>query len=95
MTYDEIKKNFVGRWVLITNCIRSEYNQLVGGIPVAIADSAFEGQEDGFYDEFKDPKYSPRASKDMNYNNVPGFVNFYGSMEMVGENVDTYNRKQD
>ena len=95
MTIEEIEEKFTGKWVLVTNCVYSEYNQVVGGIPVAEADSAFEGQADGFYDEFKDPKYSPRMSDDMNYDNTPGFVNFFGnagSIEMVGENANTYNR---
>ena len=90
MTYEEILKKFAGKWVLVTNCVYSEYNQVVGGFPVAEADSAFEGQEDGFYDEYKDPKYSPRMSKDMNYDNVPGILGFYGTPELVGENANTY-----
>ena len=93
MTYEEILKKFAGKWVLVTNCVYSEYNQVVGGIPVAEADSAFEGQEDGFYDEYKNPKYSPRMSKDMNYDNVPGILGFYGTPELVGENANTYNRQ--
>ena len=93
MTYEEIKEKFSGKWVLATNCVYSEYNQVIGGIPVAEADSPFEGQEDGFYDEFKDPKYSPRMSNNMNYDDVPGFVNFFGTAEMVGENANTYTRE--
>jgi len=89
MKIEEMEKEFTGKWVLVTNCIYSEYDQVIGGIPVAVADSEFEGQRDGFYDEFKDPKYSPRFSNDMNYDNTPGFVNFFGTagnVEMVGEN---------
>ena len=96
MTIEEIETIFAGKWVLITNCVYSEYNQVIGGIPVAEADSEFEGQGDGFYDEFKDPKYSPRFSNDMNYDNTPGFVNFFGNVgvaEMVGENANNYNRQ--
>jgi len=93
MTYDEIIEKFIGKWVLVINCVLSEYNQVLGGTPVAEADSPYEGQEDGFYDEFKDPKYSPRMSKNMNYDDVPGFVNFFGTAEMVGENANTYTRE--
>ncbi|MCL2820124.1 MAG: hypothetical protein FWD38_04750 [Oscillospiraceae bacterium] len=95
MTIEEIEIEFAGKWVLVTNCVHSEYNQVIGGIPVAIADSPFEGQKDGFYDEFKDPKYSPRMSNNMNYDDVPGFVNFFGTAEMVGENANTYIRTQE
>ena len=94
-TIDEIRKIFAGKWVLVTNCELSEYNQVLGGIPVAEADSPFEGQADGFYDEYKDPKYSPRMSKNMNYDDVPGFVNFFGTAEMVGENANAYAGKQE
>ena len=96
MKIEEIEKKFAGKWVLVTNCKYSEYNEVIGGIPVAEADSEFEGQGDGFYDEFKDPKYSPRFSNDMNYDNTPGFVNFFGNagaVEMVGENANNYNRQ--
>ena len=96
MTIEEIEREFAGKWVLVTNCVYSEYNQVIGGIPVAEADSEFEGQRDGFYDEFKDPKYSPRFSNDMNYDNIPGFVNFFGNAGaagIVGENANNYNRQ--
>jgi len=96
MTIDEIEREFAGKWVLVTNCVYSEYNQVIGGIPVAVADSEFEGQRDGFYDEFKDPKYAPRFSNDMNYDNIPGFVNFFGNAGaagIVGENANNYNRQ--
>jgi len=96
MTIEEIENEFSGKWVLVTNCVYSEYNQVIGGIPVAEADSPFEGQSDGFYDEFKDPKYSPRMSDNMNYDDVPGFVNFFGNAgaaEVVAENEINYNRQ--
>jgi len=92
MTIEEIEKEFAGKWVLVTNCVYSEYNEVIGGIPVAEADSLFEGQRDGFYDEFKDPKYSPRMSNNMNYDDVPGFVIFLGNIgaaDMVSENAST------
>jgi hypothetical protein len=93
MSYEEMKEKFAGKWILVTNCESSTYGLLLGGVPVAVADSIFEGQEDGFYDEYKDPKYSPRMSNNMNYDDVPGFVNFFGTAELVGENANTYTRK--
>jgi len=92
MTIEEIEKKFAGKWVLVVNCILSEYNQVLGGTPVTEADSPFEGQRDGFYNEFKDPKYSPRMSNNMNYDDVPGFVNFFGNAgvaDMIVENANT------
>jgi hypothetical protein len=86
MTYDEMEKEFIGKWILIANCKYSEYRKLLGGIPVAVADTIFEGQRDGFYDKFKDPKYAPRADRDFDYDSVPGILSFFNSLEVVGEN---------
>ena len=44
MSIEEIESKFTGKWVLVTNCVYSEYNEVIGGIPVAEADSPFEGQ---------------------------------------------------
>ena len=69
--------------MLIVNCKYSEAGDFLGGIPVAVAESIFEGQEDGFCDEYKDTKDAPRTYRDFNYDNVPGFVNFFATTEMV------------
>ncbi|MCL2224124.1 MAG: hypothetical protein FWB96_04045 [Defluviitaleaceae bacterium] len=87
MTYEEMEKNFVGKWVLIVNCDYTKHSKLVGGTPVAVADTIFEGQEDGFYDKFKNPMYSPRAYEDFNYDNIPGIFGFNGSLEVEGVTV--------
>ena len=91
MTYDEMEAKFIGKWILVANCDYTEYSELIGGVPVAVADSIFEGQEDGFYDEFKNPKYAPRAYKDFDYDNVPGIMGFFDTLEMVGDGVDAHN----
>ena len=90
MTYGEMKEQFIGKWILITNCEYSEYSKLLGGIPVAVADTIFEGQEDGFYDKFKDSKYAPRTNKNFDYDSVPGIMGFFDTLEMVGEKNDHY-----
>ena len=64
MSYDEMKAKFAGKWILVANCVDSDYGRLIGGVPVAVADSVFEGQEDGFYDRFKGSQYAPRTDKD-------------------------------
>jgi len=91
MTYGEMKETFIGKWILITNCKYAEYGKFIGGIPVAIADTVFEGQEDGFYDKFKDPMYSPRTDKDFDYDNVPGIMGFFNTLETAGGKIDAYN----
>jgi len=87
MKYSEIEEKFIGRWVLIANCDYTKYSKLVGGVPVAVADTVFEGQEDGFYDKFKDPIYSPRAYEDFNHDNIQGVFGLYGSLEIEGKKV--------
>jgi hypothetical protein len=85
MTYDEMEKEFMGKWILVTNCEYTEYNDFIRGIPVAVADKIFEGQRDGFYDKFKAPKYAPRVDLDFDYDSVPGILSFFNSLEVVGE----------
>ena len=65
MTYEEMEKEFEKKWILVTNCEYGDFGKFIRGIPVAVADTPFEGQRDGFYDEFKDPKYAPRTDKDF------------------------------
>ena len=88
MTYNEMEEKFIGKWILITNCDYSPYQELLGGIPVAVADSVFEGQSDGFYDKFKAPQYAPRADRDFDYESVPGLLGLYNSITWVDEGDD-------
>ncbi|MCL2171855.1 MAG: hypothetical protein FWB71_06820 [Defluviitaleaceae bacterium] len=88
MTYAEMKEKYIGKWILITNCNFSPYQELLGGIPVAVADSVFEGQSDGFYDKFKAPQYAPRTDADFDYDSVPDILSFY-TLELVGDEDDT------
>ena len=84
MTYEDMKKKFAGKWILISNCEYGEFGKFIGGIPVAVADTPFEGQRDGFYDKFKDPKYSPRTDKDFDYQ-PRIFGSFAGEIKFKGE----------
>lgn len=60
MTAEEIQTKFNGKWVLITNAEMTLAMEFIGGIPVVIADSIYEGHEDGFYTEYVDnDEYSP------------------------------------
>ena len=83
MTYEDMKKQFDGRWILITKCEYAEFGKLVGGVPVAVADKVFEGVDDGFYDRFRSPEYAPRT--DMSFNYESGvFGGFFGELNFVG-----------
>ena len=84
MTFEEMEEKFIGKWILITNCEYGEFRKFIGGIPVAVADTPFEGQQDGFYDKFRDPKYAPRADEDFDYQ--PGiFGGFTGELKFTDE----------
>ena len=75
MRYEDMEKEFDGRWILITRCEYDELDKFIGGIPVAIADKPFQGQSDGFYDEFKASKYSPMT--DINFAHPAGIFSFF------------------
>jgi len=77
MTYEEMKREFAGKWVLVTNCTPDAGHAFDGGYPVAVADTQFEGQRDGFYDKFKAPEYAPRAYRDFNYEDMPRLLAFF------------------
>ena len=90
MTYKEIKEEFYGKWILITNCKFDPYRDLLGGVPVAVADTVFEGQRDGFYDKFKAPEYAPRTNLNLDYDSLPGLMGIYEVSESDGDS-DTRN----
>ena len=80
MTADEIKVVYNGKWVYIANVNFSPYMELLGGTPVVVADRIFEDQADGFFDEFRDDRYAPRADWDFT-EPTPDLVNaFFGSL---------------
>ena len=90
MTYEEMEKEFAGKWILVANRVDTPTGLTAGGIPVAVADTIFEGQRDGFYEKFRAPEYAPRIDLDFNYDNLPGLMGFYEISEM-DEEYDTTN----
>jgi hypothetical protein len=84
MTGDAIRQRFAGKWVLITNCESTPAQGLAGGIPVAVADTIFEGHRDGFYDEFHDIKYKPTLALNLNYDRLPMLTMFFGTEAEAG-----------
>jgi len=74
----DIKTLYNGKWVFITNANYTPHMRLLGGVPAVIADQIFEGQADGFYDEYDDERYSPRT--DIDYTEpAPKLLNaFFG-----------------
>ena len=77
MTYDEMEKNYAGKWILVTNCRRDPDHAFSSGIPVVVADSIYEGHQDGFYDKFRVPQFAPRVDYDFDYDSIPGLKGIY------------------
>ena len=80
-----MKEKFNGKWILITNCNYTPYRELLGGIPVAVADTIYEGRSDGFYSKFRTPEYAPRTDRDFNYDNQPGLLAFFEVVKTDGD----------
>ena len=84
MTADELENAFDGKWIFVTNAQHTPHLRFLGGIPVVVADDIFEGQSDGFYEEFMTDEYAPRT--DMDYtNSAPELLNaFFGVLDGEG-----------
>ena len=65
LTKDEIEKEFDGKWVYIVKAKFTDSKSLVEGMPVVVADSPFEGNEDGIYEQFDSKEYVTRYACDL------------------------------
>jgi hypothetical protein len=65
VTIDDMKKTFKGKWIYIVKCDMADGNELIGGFPVVVADTPFEGDV-RFYDQFKGKDFSPRCQRNFN-----------------------------
>ncbi|MDR0460288.1 MAG: hypothetical protein LBH62_02455 [Nitrososphaerota archaeon] len=52
LSREELKSLYIGKFVFLTNVKFTEFMGLVEGIPVIVADSAYEDVEKGIYKEF-------------------------------------------
>ena len=87
MPYEKIKEEFYGKWILIANCNYNQYQRLLGGVPVAVADTIYEGHKDGFYDKFDNPEYAPKTYRYFNYDNIPGILAFFDVAEKGSDDI--------
>jgi len=85
MTAEEIETAYDGKWVFIVRAKHSPHRKFLGGEPVVMADGIFEGQSDGFYEEFMTSEYAPRTDRDYT-EPAPELLNaFFGILE--GEHI--------
>ena len=52
LTFDEIRTQYDGKWVLITHTEFNENRKPIKGMPTVVANSAFAGSESRIYDQF-------------------------------------------
>jgi hypothetical protein len=67
MSREEIEKTFDGKWVYIVKAIMNKHGELIEGMPVVSADSPFEGNEDGIYEQYNSKEYVKRVDYDLNH----------------------------
>ena len=81
MTAEELKATYDGKWIFITRAEHTPHMRFLGGVPVVVADGIFEGQSDGFYEEFMTEEYAPRTDRDYT-GPAPELLNaFFGVLE--------------
>jgi hypothetical protein len=65
MSKDEIETEFDGKWVYIVKAEFAVGKRLIQGIPVIVAESPFEGQDDGIYEMYRTAEYDSRYARDL------------------------------
>ena len=75
MTYKEMETTFNNKWIYIVKCNMADGNELVGGYPIVVADTPFEGDV-AFYEQFRTNEFTPRCSRDFNVNEQLFFPTF-------------------
>ena len=65
MSKDEIEKEFDGKWIYIVKAEFTIGKRLVKGMPVIVADSPFEGQDEEIYKKYRTPEYDARYARDL------------------------------
>jgi len=74
MTKEEMKKEFANKWVFVVDADFAINMPMSSGIPIVVADSAWEGRDEGIYQNLKD-KYEKTTYLSFltNEKNVFGF----------------------
>ena len=64
-TYEQLRKEFDGKWLYLVNTLFSDGHEMLKGTPVIIADSELEGLEDGIYEPFHQNTFGMTADADF------------------------------
>jgi len=81
MTEAEIREAYDGKWVYIVKADITRHGELLSGMPVVVADSPFEGNADGIYEQYNTKDYEERYGFDMN--RYEPFISSVFSVEFV------------
>ena len=65
MTYEEIKKEFDGKWVYLTHAELSPGTSIIKGMPTVITDKPYENAKSRLYDEFDKDEYGQTVGTDL------------------------------
>ena len=78
MTKDEIRTEFANKWVFVVECDFDIGVPMKTAIPMVIADSAWEGREDGIYAKLKE-----QYGRTMHLSFLTNELNVFGFSEIV------------
>jgi predicted secreted protein len=81
MSSEEINKMFDGKWVYIVKAVVTKHGELIDGIPVIVADTPFEGNNDGIYEQYDTAEYAKKFDYDLNH--YEPFISSVYSVEFV------------
>jgi hypothetical protein len=65
LSYEEIKKEFDGKWVFLTHAELTQGLRIIRGIPTVLADKIYENAKSRIYDEFKKAEYGQTTTTDL------------------------------
>ena len=81
MPYEDIISTYDGRWVYVVKANITKHGEMIEGMPVVVADSPYEGNENGVYEQYDAPEYSERIDYDLNH--YEPFIPSVFSVELV------------
>jgi len=78
MSRDEIRKKYDGKWVFVVRKRGEAYDSYENEIPVVVADTAWEGDEEGMYENyFNDPQWITAGALSLLPRNPNTFFGFW------------------
>jgi hypothetical protein len=67
MSGEDIDKKFDGKWVYVVKADITKHGEMLMGLPVVVADSPFEGRENGIYERYDSKEYAKRCAHNLKH----------------------------